>query len=338
MECHIEQVLNRDQRTIKTRMFNRDSATHQNNKNRNFTEDSKFLQYNCQQTTDLAPSKKSSLSFCNCHDQYFSNFKRLLYQTEVMCGWKEVNDIKEVKCEKMKKDKCKSWLKKFHHVLLLSTYLSLITFPYSSAVPTTISSRATTWNSKNSQTEPKGHEMNTTALTHAFRSAKSARDIAMDLKRKFKEKASTDLDQVFQHVPAYDWLPNVPKVSSDVFGTHLNSLELSQIVVDLYNHIDIMKQPVNQLALDFANDGDAVWAKNFSGMWGQLENINEELKITIAENSLTFPQDVGSDIMPQNLKDLNKTDKAVRDWIIIRTLVEVLEYTVAVFEHFQIPY
>lgn len=95
MEFHIEQVLYRDQRTIKTRYFD-DYRNHHHHQHQ--SEETKFLPQSHHQQRPVSVAddalsiqgvSKSSLYYFNdnnnCHNQYFSKFTRLFYQTEVPC-------------------------------------------------------------------------------------------------------------------------------------------------------------------------------------------------------------------------------------------------------------
>ena len=59
-----------------------------------------------------------------------------------------------------------------------------------------------------------------------------------------------------------------------------------------------------------------------------------ELQIAMLEKSITY-QDITREIMSQSYRDLDsKTARDIRDWLIFRDYVNVLEYLKQVFKHF----
>ncbi|KAL1516419.1 hypothetical protein ABEB36_000337 [Hypothenemus hampei] len=335
MECYLEQVLYRDLRTIRTTTKEDDDIKESRLSYKSLTF---FHQFGSRSLSkNSVVSNQSSLPSnhnCFCHNQYFLRNERLHLQTEdnddrVRFGCEEVSCSWTGKATSV--NYCSSnWsfrLNKLHYVLLLSTYLFILVLPNVSAVPTTISSRRTLRNLKSYNQMALPDQDNLIAvLTTAYRDADSALINAKHLKNLYRQKVDIDPVVTYNDVPAYEWLPRVPSPFSEYFEEQLRSSTLREIARDIYKQIQIIRVPVELLS----NDTEC-WG-NFSVMRGLLDNMIEELNFTLGLDQGDY-----NSVMPDELKNMDKTGRATRDWLFIRSLVDVLEYAVAVFKHYGIP-
>lgn len=76
--------------------------------------------------------------------------------------------------------------------------------------------------------------------------------------------------------------------------------------------------------------------KAFQSTWNRLNNLLCEIHNVIIEKNLTIKNQVGRDIMGETLRQANDdTTRNVRNWIIYREYLNMLEYIEQVFEHLQ---
>lgn len=183
-------------------------------------------------------------------------------------------------------------------------------------------------------TGPPPKEMNATSVRIAANAAMSAMDSAEQLKEQFKKQMiskGSDPDTIKN---SFDWLPRLPKTfRGQEFQQHLQSLEWQETLLDLYKHLQTIAVPLEQLIIDF-NEIEPPKV-NVSQMEGLVGNVLCELHDSIADNNLRIKGNVGREVMGNAQRALcnDKTNRVIRDWIVLRELVNVLDYTAKVCEY-----
>ncbi|CAH1372995.1 hypothetical protein MTP99_014455 [Tenebrio molitor] len=243
-------------------------------------------------------------------------------------------------------------LHRLKHALIVGAYLSLLTFPSTSSAPTiqkSMSSRETA--------EPKwlnpcgmggvngaapGHGIPDAQLINMIvRQAHIAEAKAKTFKEEFAEKKfNTNVAQLkLYYAPHdYEWLPTtkIPKkLDGAVDPEHLKSLEFKPTLLEVYVSLQKIAVGVEQMVWD-EEDRNGPLKSSLIETENYLGSLLCEIHTAIIEKELTVEETVTRDIMKEELrKNLDNTGRNIRDWIIYRDYLNMLQYIIQVFDHFK---
>ncbi|XP_050294087.1 uncharacterized protein LOC126734483 [Anthonomus grandis grandis] len=326
IELSLDEVLYRDQRTFRTRLTFRTS----------------------ERSPQTAEESRGSVdsSLCSyCHNQYFNGNKRL-------CQCIETEDVKcrsSKKCDQWWKNGTKSWLKKFpHQFLLLSTCLTLLSFPCASAFPATFRTfgapssfllRRLMSMEKNEGIFKRiallkgDNESLNTSVAATLVSIESASKSAQELSRAFFDQYYPDsnpMDSRFKGIQS-DWLPKVPSRTREETEEYLQNLMsdetlLSEALQKLYEDLITLHGALKQIKLENQQDPtleDPVVAHHVEVTAGFIRTLWQDLAAIF--ESIGWKLNVKSEfVMPEEQKnDLTKTYRTSRNMLIIQSLLEV---------------
>ncbi|ENN75357.1 hypothetical protein YQE_08132, partial [Dendroctonus ponderosae] len=185
-------------------------------------------------------------------------------------------------------------------------------------------------------------------LIPAHRSAFTALGVAKELKTYFLSLKPADLEKIYNEI-RFPRLPSYPLYNmSDeeivemknvldktdpktAFRSVLHDIEIVQIV---YNVIadSFEKHPLKAPSVE--NNFDFI--EKCKVMRGLLSNVRIDLSEFVAikpEDEDEAPEIITNEMIDQ----MSETQKVDVDWMVLRALVEVLEYTAMLFEHYKVP-
>ncbi|XP_076258285.1 uncharacterized protein LOC143195203 isoform X1 [Rhynchophorus ferrugineus] len=366
MECNMEEVLYRDQRTIRTR----------------FVDGQKRQRV---VSADLGswigasvPNKRissNSSSGKHCHSQYSSCEK--FYGTTDLTVALTSFGVRSVAVSGKRYKSSFSLLKNLQSVIVFSTYLSFLTFPTYHAQPVRMSSSDSTdrWvipcgSLPSPPSGPIPSEINTTTMLYVGRNAKHALTFAREdfqkrvmdelvtlepfiyvedsgpfkrsIRRKIKiRSAKTGLnpDATFSTV-TFDWLPKLPNLSDEQEKQeHFDNLKSTEQCVEglltMYKNLQIMAVALDAVVADYNQSSVESLKQGASQLYGLIINILCDLQEVLIQNNIPIKNDVGREVVPDEYRNIfeNKTRRAERDWIVLREFIKVMEYTVEASEH-----
>ncbi|XP_076258286.1 uncharacterized protein LOC143195203 isoform X2 [Rhynchophorus ferrugineus] len=339
MECNMEEVLYRDQRTIRTR----------------FVDGQKRQRV---VSADLGswigasvPNKRissNSSSGKHCHSQYSSCEK--FYGTTDLTVALTSFGVRSVAVSGKRYKSSFSLLKNLQSVIVFSTYLSFLTFPTYHAQPVRMSSSDSTdrWvipcgSLPSPPSGPIPSEINTTTMLYVGRNAKHALTFAREdfQKRVMDELAKTGLnpDATFSTV-TFDWLPKLPNLSDEQEKQeHFDNLKSTEQCVEglltMYKNLQIMAVALDAVVADYNQSSVESLKQGASQLYGLIINILCDLQEVLIQNNIPIKNDVGREVVPDEYRNIfeNKTRRAERDWIVLREFIKVMEYTVEASEH-----
>ncbi|CAG7672456.1 unnamed protein product [Allacma fusca] len=135
-----------------------------------------------------------------------------------------------------------------------------------------------------------------------------------------------------------DWIGNVAVnigkyLGEEVDPEKLDALTVKETLRSMYEGLQKFAVGLEQIVLD-----QAVYGGNFHQHFHeaefQLKYVLCELQIAMLEKSISH-EDITREIMSQTYRDLDdRTARNLRDWLIFRDYVNVLEYLKQVFKYF----
>ncbi|KAF5289062.1 hypothetical protein FQR65_LT11922 [Abscondita terminalis] len=249
-------------------------------------------------------------------------------------------------------------IRRLHQALIVGIYLlSIVSVPCSLSAPTRL-------NDMTDQSHPKWinpcgididgalHDLNVQMpkvsdlelLKPIVNQAQIALSKANQFKDSFAHSAfNTNLKEVHENwkETGYDWLPNqsqVPKhLNEPVPKEHLEALELDSALIDTYHYLQVIAVGLEQIVQDQERESGPFF-QNFNQSEYNLRLVLCELQMAIYERRVhgQMGPDITRDVMPKYLRnETGNTSRNVRDWIIFREYMNILEYIIEVFEHFK---
>lgn len=161
----------------------------------------------------------------------------------------------------------------------------------------------------------------------------------------------------------YDWLPAVPKTLSDSVGdSHLESLnvsaapgeqrraqqgrfvylcvpffffQLKDVLLNTYEYLQKVAVGMEQVVWDLG-DQNSPFHHDFKEAEDYLRLVLCEIQYAIQERHLPLRSNVTRDIMSDKFRNLcDLSHRNLRDWLIFREYMNLLEYTISAFDHFR---
>jgi len=137
----------------------------------------------------------------------------------------------------------------------------------------------------------------------------------------------------------YDWLPSrsvVPKLIGErVSEAHLHSLKLGPTLKKLFLASQTIAVGMEQVLLDRAiYSGD--FLEEFATMENKLSMVLCSLQMALMEKQIRPDADAARQMMTNEYRDMkSESGRNLRDFIILRDYINLLEYLVQVLQHFQ---
>lgn len=118
----------------------------------------------------------------------------------------------------------------------------------------------------------------------------------------------------------------IPKAAGKCLSlTKLKGVQFSKVLPVIYT--SLQKVAVG-MEIVFKNSN----YKRFRNVEGHLKNVLCEFYTAFKETKLEMPKDIDRDVVPQYYRNMNQSvESKIRDYIIFREYVNILEYTVQVF-------
>ncbi|RZC37531.1 uncharacterized protein BDFB_004257 [Asbolus verrucosus] len=308
-EGHVAGMLDRDQRTAKTCIFDRHVVSVRDYEHS--PEKSVLTERNKTISHRTVPGRTSPHSSCKTRKN--GHF------------WKSLHRLK--------------------HALIVGACLSLVTFPGALSAPTTAKPMAASRDADPKWLNPcgMGGGVNGAAnhripddqlLAQIIDQTRIAQGQETNFQKEFVEK--TWGKKFLDHHEAYkntdwDWLPTkkLPKkLTEHVPQEHLESLELKQTLLDVYSYLQQIAVGLEQVIWD-EEDRDGDFKSSFEGSRDHLCHILCELQMAIIENNLPVPNSVTRETMGEEYRNMTtNTNINVRNWIIYRDYLNMLEYII----------
>jgi hypothetical protein len=116
---------------------------------------------------------------------------------------------------------------------------------------------------------------------------------------------------------------------------HLKSLEFKPTLLEVYVSLQKIAVGVEQMVWD-EEDRNGPLKSSLIETENYLGSLLCEIHTAIIEKELTVEETVTRDIMKEELrKNLDNTGRNIRDWIIYRDYLNMLQYIIQVFDHFK---
>lgn len=138
----------------------------------------------------------------------------------------------------------------------------------------------------------------------------------------------------------YDWLPQNKdlhkKLDTPVEEEHLSALGFDDALVNSYHYLQMIAVGLEQLVKDQGEDGP--FLDRFSRSEYNLLLVLQEIQAAIIERGVNYKMqpDVRRYNMPESLRvENNATTRNVRDWIIYRDYLNLLQYIWEVFRYLK---
>jgi hypothetical protein len=137
----------------------------------------------------------------------------------------------------------------------------------------------------------------------------------------------------------FDWLPNNNEIPKNLGErptiAHLQDLEIESTLVNMYSYLQKLAVGLEQVALDqIIFDGR--YDEEFNLAEYRLKGVLCELQIAMLEKGVEQNEDIGRDIMGENIRDVEfDSYRNNRDWSIYRDYMNGLEYALSVFNHMK---
>jgi hypothetical protein len=154
----------------------------------------------------------------------------------------------------------------------------------------------------------------------------------------FEESFGTKLNNDQYKDIHQDWIGNVAVnigkyLGEEVDPEKLDALTVKETLRSMYEGLQKFAVGLEQIVLD-----QAVYGGNFHHHFHeaefQLKYVLCELQIAMLEKSISH-EDITREIMSQTYRDMDdRTARNLRDWLIFRDYVNVLEYLRQVFKYF----
>lgn len=111
-------------------------------------------------------------------------------------------------------------------------------------------------------------------------------------------------------------------------------LQFKQTLLKVYVYLQKIAVGMEQVVWD-EEDRNGEFKSSFAATEDFLHNVLCEIHTAIIENDLTVEESVTRDLMGEEYRNMDDTNKNVRNWIIYRDYLNMLEYIVQVFNHFK---
>ncbi|KAJ3665303.1 hypothetical protein Zmor_000804 [Zophobas morio] len=254
-------------------------------------------------------------------------------------------------CKTRKSNNFWKSLSRLKQALIVSAYLTLLTFPIAQSAPTIRKPMSSREKSDPKWLNPCGMgSLNGAAPEHRMPDSKLIEQIA-SIAQIAESKAKTFqidfADKLFNMKVGqlhtyyadkdYAWLPmeEIPKkLNEQVPQDHLQSLEFKQTLLKVYVYLQKIAVGMEQVVWD-EEDRNGEFKSSFAATEDFLHNVLCEIHTAIIENDLTVEETVTRDLMGEEYRNMDDTNKNVRNWIIYRDYLNMLEYIVQVFNHFK---
>lgn len=82
-------------------------------------------------------------------------------------------------------------------------------------------------------------------------------------------------------------------------------------------------------------DQNGSFKKQFQEAENYLKTLLCEIQLAIIEHNLETKPDPTRDIMGEELRSMDKTSTNIRNWVIYRDYMIMMEYVIEVFDHFK---
>ncbi|KAJ8913109.1 hypothetical protein NQ315_000566 [Exocentrus adspersus] len=131
-----------------------------------------------------------------------------------------------------------------------------------------------------------------------------------------------------------EWLKlQLPKSLEDqVPCEHLKSLKVDEALLESYASLQMIAVGLQQMVCDLEAH-DEPFLTEFTEATGQLKTVLCELQETIVGSGIKMRPDVTKDILKGSDKDSDRTFRKNRDWMIYRDYMNILEYTSTIFNY-----
>ncbi|XP_008190287.2 uncharacterized protein LOC103312158 isoform X1 [Tribolium castaneum] len=243
-------------------------------------------------------------------------------------------------------------LHRLKHALIVGAYLSLFTFPSIESAPTIRTSKSMSraaskpkWFNPCGMSAVNGaapeHRMpDVQLIDQILNQAQIAEVRAKMFKEEYVHKTfNMDAQQLHNYYKDkdYDWLPTkeIPKnLDQAVPQEHLDTLEFKPTLTTVYSNLQKFAVGIEQIVWD-EEDRNGPFKSSFVQTEDYLRTLLCEIYTAIIEKELTVEQNVDRDIMGPEFRNMDNTSMNIRNWIIYRDYLNMLEYIIQVFRHFK---
>lgn len=136
----------------------------------------------------------------------------------------------------------------------------------------------------------------------------------------------------------YDWLPSpqeLPKnLGEPTEEEHLGKVELNEALQNTYEYLQKMAVGLEQVAWD-QKEQSGDFMENFKDVEYKLRAVLCEIQTAMVDRQVTQREDVTREIMNEEFRVMNETNRKLRDWFIFRDYMNCLEYIIEVFSLFK---
>ncbi|KAL3278828.1 hypothetical protein HHI36_016348 [Cryptolaemus montrouzieri] len=334
-------MLDRDQRTAKVSVYRA--------RNHRSSFDSSSSQYGCgcQIGTSTLSPELHNIPEQQHRTQYISHSDQVRGRTSPSSFRVRKNNNRH----------CWVTVTRLQKTLILGFYLSVVvTFPSTLAAPSTKRSATMSTNGVEKWMAPCGNKIDYNAghasneirttdaelLTKIIDQSRRSAQKVNDFKERFaKTTFSMNWEQLFNLYKghgSYDWLPSIPKrLGEPVSQDYLITLKLDDTLRDTYEYLQRFAVALDQIVIDEKARSNSLktMTKDFEEVEKYAISILCEILTTMNERKVTGHPDVQRSIIPENLKNGDNTHKNVRNYMILRDYINILEYVIACFVHLQ---
>ncbi|KAK9885074.1 hypothetical protein WA026_009298 [Henosepilachna vigintioctopunctata] len=339
-EGHVFGMLDRDQRTARPSVVG-------NYRDRQTTASSFTSTCGCE-------CRKSSPASCNVTDPNLRTDS--ISHADLVRGRTSPSTVSRVR----KNENRTFWVGRIpglHRTLILGFYLTIVTLPTTLAAPSTRRPGTMTSNGVEKWMKPCGRKIdrlpgdttNEVRATDAEmleqiidQTNRSYRKVN-DFKDKFAKKAFKidweQLHSLHKSYSSYDWLPGTDKIPKTLGEhtdpNHLESLELDATLYNTYEYLQRIAVGIDQIVIDETRSGSSFFKSDFEEIETYVLSILCEIETTMVERKLEKRPDIQRHIVPDNLKNGDNTNMNVRNYIILRDYMNILEYVSESFEYLK---
>ncbi|XP_022189161.2 uncharacterized protein LOC111047659 [Nilaparvata lugens] len=148
------------------------------------------------------------------------------------------------------------------------------------------------------------------------------------------QKPLAQLLKEFDANKGYTWLPTVPKQLNQTLPKEFKTkLELETALLDSYEYLQRVAVGMEAVARDHDFLGTK-FQDHFKRSLDELRTVLCEVNSVIGNFKIKMRPDIERSIMPDDVRHLpSDTDRHIRDWLIFRDYMNVMEFVLEVFTH-----